>query len=340
MTELINPSHATDPVAKYLSGEMDAAEKLNFEQRLLEDQELYSQFLAAKEAWELMEYFSSGSVIEIDTDKAWENLSTRFADDENEPNVIQQPSIFHMPVWLKWAAAVLVIAGLGWATYLGWMQSQDHSLLVFENTDQEMVSVKTLHDGSLVYLAKQSQISYPEFFDATVRNVKMAGEAFFDVAPDAQKPFTIQAGNATIEVVGTSFNVKTLRPGTLELFVEEGRVKVWFDNSRQESVMVSEGQLLMLENGLAEVVFPSHYNTQWRKNLLQFKDERLENILYALSKTYGITFETENDDIKNRIMTVTIYDGSLETISELIALSLSVDYEIIDDSYVVFRNRR
>jgi ferric-dicitrate binding protein FerR (iron transport regulator) len=338
MTETTNHSQATDLVARYLAGEMDAGEKLNFEQMLLEDQDLSSEFKAAKEAWELMEYFSSGTLNEIDTDKAWGNLSTRFADDVGEDMAHQTPSVFQMPVWLKWAAAVLLVAGLGWATYLGWMRSAEESLLVFENTDQEMVSVKTLHDGSLVYLAKQSQIYYPEFFDATARKVKMAGEAFFDVAPDAQKPFTIEAGNATIEVVGTSFNVKTLRAGTLELFVEEGRVKVWFDNSRKESVMVSEGQLLMLENGLAEVVFPSHYNTQWRKNLLQFKDERLGNILFALSKTYGITFETENDAIKNRIMTVTIYDGSLETISELIALSLSLDYEITGDSHVVFRS--
>ncbi len=338
MTELTNPSQATDQVAKYLSGEMDAVEKLNFEERLLEDQNLNSEFIAAKDAWELMEYYSSGTANEVDTDKAWETLSTRIVADEKEVNVIQHPSAIHIPVWLKWAASVLVIAGLGWATYLGWMQFADHPLLVFENTDQEMVSVKTLDDGSLVYLARQSQISYPEFFDATARKVKMAGEAFFDVAPDAQKPFTIEAGNATIEVVGTSFNVKTINPGTLELFVEEGRVKVWFDKSRQESVMVNEGQLLMLENGLAEVVFPSYYNTQWRRNLLQFKDERLENILYALNKTYGITFETENDNIKNRIMTVTIYDGKLETISELIALSLSIDYEIVGDSRVIFRN--
>jgi hypothetical protein len=166
----------------------------------------------------------------------------------------------------------------------------------------------------------------------------MAGEAFFDVAPDAQKPFTIEAGNATIEVLGTSFNVKSANTESLELFVETGRVKVWFTNSREESVMVTEGQLLKLENGEAEVVYPSYYNTQWRRNLLQFKDENLGNILYVLGKTYGFSFETENENLKNRIMTLTIHDPSLETISELIALSLSLDYEITGDSRVVFRS--
>jgi transmembrane sensor len=340
MNDMHNNSQAMDPIARYLSGEMDDAEKLQFEQRLGEDIHLNNKFQVSKESLELMEFYSVGSVNDINTDKAWQNLSSRIGDDQKESSVVQSQRIFQLPLLLKWAAAVLIIAGLGWVSYLGWVSPDEKQLLVFENMDQEMVAVKTLDDGSLVYLAQYSHITYPEIFADNERTVKITGEVFFDVAHDAQKPFKIQAQNATIEVLGTSFNVKTNLLGRLELFVESGKVKVWFDNNGPKSVSVSKGQLLTLENGLAEVVNPDFYNTQWRRNLLQFKDEKLENILHILGKTYGFEFITEDDQLNNRIMTLAIYEGSLETISELIALSLSIDYEIKNDSLVVFSNRK
>jgi hypothetical protein len=96
-------------------------------------------------------------------------------------------------------------------------------------------------------------------------------------------------------------------------------------------------QLVTFNNGRFDVSHNARYNTHWRKNLLHFKDENLGDILYVLGKTYGINFETSNESLKNRMMTLTIYDSSINTISELISLSLNIDYEIKSDSLVMFR---
>lgn len=329
---------STDLISRYLSGEMDAEEKLSFQKRLLEDRNLNSEFESAKETWELMDFYTTETSSKVDTDKGWNALSARIYSDKTTETQISRKRINPFPAWLQWAAMIVLIAGLGWVAYLRWVQHSQDAWMVLQNTDTENVFVKTLEDGSVVYLARESKVSFPESFDLSSRKVQMEGEVFFDVVTDTLKPFTIKTGNATIEVVGTSFNVKNTHEGTLELFVETGAVKVWLNEIDTESVMVRQGQLLRLENGVAEVLFPANYNTLWRKNLLRFKDESLKNILKVLTKTYNYTFETKDETLNNRVLTLTIDDTSVETVSELIAISLSIDYEITDKSVVVFSN--
>lgn len=327
-----------EEISRYLCGEMDDFEKTEFEHKLHLDSALNEEFMEAKEVWEQMESLIAGSVDDINTDGAWQKVNNRILEEE-EVVQLTSPSVYHFPVLLKWAASILIIAGLGWLTYLMWLQPNHSPMLVFENTDQQLISVKTLQDGSLVYLSQTSAIEYPQQFSNTERSIQLSGEAFFDVAHDNSKPFRIKAGNANIEVLGTSFNVKTHDANSLELFVETGKVKVSMSNS-PTSTYVEAGQLLTLTNGSAKVVYSSAYNTHWRKNIIQFRDERLEDIFYGLGKTYGFTFVAENKELNNRLMTLTIYDGSLKTISELIALSLSIEYELKSDSLVVFRDRQ
>ncbi len=65
--------------------------------------------------------------------------------------------------------------------------------------------------------------------------MKLRGEAFFEIAPDASKPFIIDAGEANIKVVGTSFNVITNNPESeVEVFVKTGKVLV-SDNSGSQT---------------------------------------------------------------------------------------------------------
>jgi ferric-dicitrate binding protein FerR (iron transport regulator) len=325
-------------ISRYLSGEMNADEQVSFKKRLQQDQNLSSEFESAKQAWDLMDYYTSETTNKVDTDKGWNILSSRISVNEITESRVQKKQTNQFPVWLQWAAMILLIAGLGWVGYLKWVQTADEDWMVVQNTDTENVVVKTLEDGSVVYLAKEAQVRYPGSFDAADRNVQMEGEVFFDVVSDTLKPFTIQAGNATIEVLGTAFNVKNTNEEVLELFVETGKVRVWYDDNKNESVLVHKDQLLRMENGIAEILFPTSYNTLWRNNLLRFKDESLKNILKVLSKTYDYTFETEDDTLDNRVLTITIDDSSIETVSQLIAISLSVDYEITDNSRVVFSN--
>ena len=65
----------------------------------------------------------------------------------------------------------------------------------------------TLSDGTTVWLNAGSTITYPVVFKNEQRTVKVNGEAYFDVARDASKPFVVSKGSMQVRVLGTRFNV-------------------------------------------------------------------------------------------------------------------------------------
>jgi len=65
----------------------------------------------------------------------------------------------------------------------------------------------TLPDGTKVWLNAQSSIRFPTSFYGNTRSVELSGEAYFQVAKDARRPFLVKAGDLTIQALGTQFNV-------------------------------------------------------------------------------------------------------------------------------------
>ncbi len=329
----INTTFLED-TARYLSDEMTALQKAAFDKKIQEDAHLQDEFLQLKHLWENMGHAAEKSVPEVDTDKAWNRFTQRLEEDHNTSH--HKARVLSFPHWLKWAAILIFVAGLASYIALHTNQSQPERL-AFRNNDMNLTMVKTLEDGSLIYLSELSSIEFDHSFNQSERNVFLSGEGFFDVTHNPEKPFKVHTNLANIEVMGTSFNVKMIDENSMELFVESGRVKV-SSLKGDKFFMVEPGELLISRNGKMEKVVSEDYNVQWRKNLIHFKDENLKNILYVLSKTYGTSLIAD-EEVSQRKMTLTIYDSEVHTICESIALSLSVNYEVQEDSTIVFKSR-
>lgn len=324
-----------EDTARYLSDEMNALQKADFEKELQEDQELHNEFLQMKQLWENMDGTIEEPAQEIDTDKAWSHFTQRL----NEQDITTSPAVRKLSFshLLKWAAVFIFVAGL--ASYFALYNNQrDHGNLTVSNDKMQLTLVKTLEDGTLIYLSQRSSIEFDQHFNQSERSVFLSGEGYFDVSHDPEKPFKVHTRLANIEVLGTSFNVKMIDDNQMELYVESGRVKV-SSLKGDRFFMVEPGELLITKNGRMEKRISEDYDTYWRKNMVHFKDEKLENILYALSKTFGTSLVAADEELKQRTMTLTIYDSKVKTVCESIALSLSVDYEWKEDSTVVFKSR-
>jgi ferric-dicitrate binding protein FerR (iron transport regulator) len=76
-----------------------------------------------------------------------------------------------------------------------------------DNTAKKFI----LKDGSAVWLNKHSKLMLPENFNRRTRSVSIEGEAYFEVANNAEFPFIISTGNTFIKVIGTAFNVKAVK---------------------------------------------------------------------------------------------------------------------------------
>ena len=111
-------------------------------------------------------------------------------------------------------------------------------------TGRGEVKVVDLADGSQVRLGPQSAMNVR--FNGSSRGVELqSGEAYFEVAPDPGRPFSVEAGEADVMVLGTGFDVRR-RKNTTEVGVRHGRVRV---RAGIRAAELTAGKWLVEENG-------------------------------------------------------------------------------------------
>ncbi len=275
----------------------------------------------------------------IDTDRAWIRVHGRLADEGLIPDQDSISRVTPLSRRISVAAAlVAVLAGWGLG-YLLWPEGRGVELMTMRTEADNHTLVQTFGDGSIVYLAGNSVLRYPSVFAADSRKVTFEGEAFFDITERRGQPFVIETGKATVEVVGTAFNLKSSDEG-FELIVEEGSVKVSVADLPGYHELVGEWEMLV-GTGSSMEKFPVIDRTylSWRMNRMQFKDEKLENIASVLSRNYNMQVYFGSDALRERRLTVTFADNDIETIARVIASGLGLDYELLPDPGILFSEK-
>lgn len=326
-----------EQIARYLAGEMEQEELRVLMEDIQMKPEKQAAFDELCEAWQLMEV----SMPEVDAGAAWSKLSQRIDEQEGMMEAATTVRLRSMPAYLKWAAGWLLLIALGAMTYFSFFRTEaPQAMLTLLTANEDLTHVHTLEDGTIIYLGNQTAFSFPGAFQANERNVELKGEAFFDVAHRPHQPFVIHTPTARIEVLGTSFNLKTFADKQLELFVETGRVRVTLLKGDAQPFLVEPGELLIAkENEAVKTQLTSAYNTAWRKNHMHFKDQPLESILQVLSNNFEASFNIEDTALRQRKLTLTFYNNSTDTMAQLIALSLNIDFEKGLDGNYVFKSK-
>ncbi|MEM9928853.1 MAG: FecR domain-containing protein, partial [Bacteroidota bacterium] len=165
------------------------------------------------------------STLEVDTNAAWAKLDDRLFGDEKivalDAEASRQRTSRSRFSILRIAAALLVLAVAAF-TIVGYLNEDRATVLAFSTTsDTEEVK---LPDGSIITLNKDTELTYVA--DKNTRQLELTGEAFFDVARDEARPFTIITGDLTTTVLGTSFNIRAYPDEELEVSVKSGKVAV------------------------------------------------------------------------------------------------------------------
>lgn len=143
-----------------------------------------------------------------------------------------------------------------------------------------------LPDGSRVWLHAASSLTFPASFTGKERRVTMTGEAYFEVAKDAAKPFVVQASNSLIEVTGTRFNIMAYpEEGELKTTLVEGGVK--FSNKAVNAVLKPGQQAVWSETEKFRI---AQVNTEqvlaWKNGYFIFIDEPLESVMRQIERWY------------------------------------------------------
>ncbi len=322
-----------EDMAGFLAGEMTEAEKELFLKDMKQNPERNNLFQDLKKLWHTLE--PNPDDFQVSTQEAWTKLNKRFEEEDNLGSNDNKEIKIRTP--LQWAAAILILLCVGSLSYLYYHNTRNNTPMFSIINEDSSTLVHTLEDGSVIYLRPNTRLLY--HISNNQRKASVKGEAFFDIAHDPQKPFSIEANNVLIEVLGTSFNVNTNKTSGPEIFVEKGKVQVSLLKNKTNKTSVEKGELLTVVNNKLEKSL-QEYNTTWRKNHLHFKDEKLENILSVINHNYNSKLAIYESELKNRRLTVTFNNNAISTITELICLSLNLDHEIRPDSTIVFKQKK
>lgn len=160
----------------------------------------------------------------------------------------------------KWklaaAALVIVVAGSGYMFRDTWGRWFNPVQMVEVATATHERKIVYLPDSSTVSLEPNTVLSYPGEFNGETREVKLKGEAFFEVTKDAQHPFIIRTQFIDATVLGTSFNVQANGDQHARIVVVTGRVKVEPVGKEKQGneVIVSANQSVIYSQSTGKLV--------------------------------------------------------------------------------------
>jgi ferric-dicitrate binding protein FerR (iron transport regulator) len=335
-TDEINQTQ-DEMLARYLSDEMTEMESLAFENANAVSGPEKARIENMKKKWiSIKEY---GEATSPDTRKPWEKLHSRLADEKLLPLYKFPQKSRVMLNLFKVAALFLVLAGAGIMIYLNMNRNPAIEMVQLNTGSETNTLIKTLDDGSVVYIAQNSLFSFPKTFEEKSRNVTLKGEAFFDITPNPRKPFIIETDEAIIQVLGTAFNVKTANGDGFELFVDRGKVKVSLKKDPTQTQFVVAGEkIATMKNSLIKSKSAINQANSWFKQRMHFKDEQLQNIINVLNRNFNTTFVVAEKEIGNRRLTVTFQMETVETMTELICVTLNLKSQNINGSVVLSEN--
>ncbi len=194
--------------------------------------------------------------------------------------------------------------------------------------------VDTLSDGSILTLNKNTALHYPASFKTKTRTVKLKGEAFFKVTPDKTKPFIIDAGNVTITVVGTAFNVKNY-DSTTQVIVESGIVKV---SSGDQMIELHKGEQVFIKNSSAafekSIVKDSLYNYYRTKQII-CSNTPLPDVIETINQAYNTHIVLGDDALRQLHLSTTFKEESLEKVINIIQQTFNLRVTQQGDSTVL-----
>ncbi|CAL1518357.1 FecR family protein [Chitinophaga sp. MM2321] len=202
-------------------------------------------------------------------------------------------------------------------------------------------SKAVLPDGSEIWLNGGSKLTYnPAMNKKGTREVFLSGEAFFNVARNADKPFIIRTSTMEVKVLGTSFNVKAY-PGdkTAETSLISGVVEVTPHHDASRRIRLAPNQKIIIRGtqegntrpGLGYSIenikqLPEDNmigETAWRDNILVFDNERFEDIALKMERWYDIKIHLTNNKLKNYHFTGTFKNESFPEILEALKVTTS-----------------
>lgn len=269
---------------RYFSNEASAEEVAQIEQWLEEDPARQSEFDSAHYLFNAM-ILHSDELSKMTTPGALEKTS-------------RKSKVRRLVYRYAAAAAAVVIAGLSGVFVereinYNKMTAQTN---VLEVPAGQRMSV-TLSDGTQVQLNGNSRIEYPVIFSRKQRNVKLSGEAFFEVKHDERHPFIVETFASKVEVLGTRFNVYADEASEyFSAALVDGKVKVTTNDETAEQVVLAPDEMVrFVNNHLVVTKVDAENLISWTEGYVNLADTDFESLMRRFENVYGVKIVIERE---------------------------------------------
>ncbi|MFW5657351.1 MAG: FecR family protein [Bacteroidota bacterium] len=349
-------------IIKYISGNATLEEKecvLDWIEKSNHNKRLFLQF---KNIW----------LEAKETDETYTNTTDAFHKFSNRIDARKQTRKFITNkrsgyVWLRYAANIIIIFALGLITYRIGLKGNTTNT---NDTFNEIVvpyggiSSVNLPDGSKIWLHSGSTLKYRNTFGETNRDVYLDGEAYFNVGKNKNIPFVVNTSHITINVTGTSFNVKAYQEDDIiETTLEEGAINITNIRGRQikepiklrpkdKFTLVKKTKNIALNSNLKKdtpaqredvieqkigkipgnaYIIPNvkvEENTGWKDGVYILHDKPLSDLAKTLERRYNVSIKFTDDTLKEYAYSGVLKDLTLEQVLEALKLTSKVDYHI------------
>ncbi|MFY0654222.1 MAG: DUF4974 domain-containing protein [Cyclobacteriaceae bacterium] len=236
---------------------------------------------------------------------------------------------------IKIAASIILVLGI--AYFL-----QDNSAIEDNNAIVELTLLEKstpkgqkttfmLPDGSKVKLNSDSYIKYEEVKER--RNVYLAGEAFFEVTKDADRPFTVFSGNVQTTALGTSFNVRAYPDDQVtKVYLATGKVKVSeFNKEEGETLMLEPGDAAGYDKDLGKLAyrsFSAENSLSWSEGTIIFDNAEFHEVKKVLERWYGVNIHVNRNPDSGWRINGSFKNESLENILNSIHFTTPFQYSL------------
>jgi transmembrane sensor len=273
-------------------------------------------------------------------DQAWEKVYSRIHK-QSTPKESKLRYLISNPLF-RIAAAVLFAALLLVSGYEVFYSSKGNKKMMEVAATNQILKTFALPDGTQVSLNTDTKIKFPQTFTGNTREITIEGEAFFEVVPNKDKPFIIQAGNAQIKVLGTSFNVNAYPSAkSVEVVVETGKVQVLnktsVANETDELILTpgETGTLVYSSNSLLKSTNLNPNFLAWKTRNLIFKATSLAEVIENLEKVYNVNIQLADPKLNDLLLTAQFNDYSLDFILKVIETTFQIKATQENGQYIL-----
>lgn len=234
--------------------------------------------------------------------------------------------------WIRNIAAILVLGFAGYFTY----QQLTKEVYITKITREEIDSL-LLDDGSKIYLATNTRFSYPQKMNGKTRDVNLQnGEAFFKIAKDPSRPFTVQLNNSKVTVLGTSFNIRnTLH--SVDLSVNSGKVAFEAISGNKPAILTAGMGLNynISANNIIRFSSVNQNNSYWLNKEMVFVNASLEQVFESLENCFGVKVKLKDTIRFKHKFNADFKNTELPEILEVLKATYPIQLNLKDKQIIV-----